>query len=164
MIVVIIKRLNEYLRKAKLYHVFESCIFGKGIPDTLTIFVHLTTYTLRTQNCANLFFTLTTTQIQSTTMYASAYIQVSNLKIKPSKTKDAKKKKKKNGGHGGRSRVQCNQCYLYRNEIYTHYTHSRRGKMLYTNLPNNLTAYWKWLDISIDLSKREKVIIITNRS
>lgn len=102
------------MRKAKLYHVFESCIFGKGIPDTLTIFVHLTTYTLRKQNCANLFFTLTTTQIQSTTIYASAYIQVSNLKIKPSKTKDAKKKKKKkkNEGHGGRSRVQCYQCYL----------------------------------------------------
>ena len=91
MIVVIIKRLKEYLRKANLYQVFESCIFGKETLDTLTIFVHLTTYTLRKQNCANLFFTLTTTQIQSTTMYASAYIQVSNLKIKPSKTKDAKK-------------------------------------------------------------------------
>ena len=93
MIVVIIKRLKEYFRKANLYHVFESCIFGKETLDTLTIFVHLTTYTLRKQNCANLFFTLTTTQIQSTTIYASAYIQVSNLKIKPSKTKDAKKKK-----------------------------------------------------------------------
>lgn len=117
MIVVTIKRLKESLRKANLYHVFESCIFGKETLDTLTIFVHLTTYTIRKQNCANLFFfTLTTTQIQSTKMYASACIQVSNVKIKPSKTKDAKKK---NGGHGGRSRVQlCYQCYLYRNEIH----------------------------------------------
>ena len=81
-------------------------------------------YIIKKTKLRDFFFTLTTTQIQSTTMYASAYIQVSNLKIKPSKTNDAKKKKKKkkNGGHGGRSRVQCYQCHPYRNEIYTHYT------------------------------------------
>lgn len=155
MIVVIIKRLKEYLRKANLYHVFESCIFGKETLDTLTIFVHLTTYTLRKQNCANLFFYINN---HTNTEYNNVRISLYTSQQSKNKTLQNKGCKK------NKSTVQCYQCYLYRNEIYTHYTHSRRGKMLYTNLPNNLTAYWKWLDISIDLSKREKVLIITDRS
>lgn len=36
--------------------------------------------------------------MQCTTMYATAYIQVSNLELKPSKTKVAGKKKSMEGG------------------------------------------------------------------
>lgn len=89
-----------------MYHGFKSCISGKETADNICTShnVHINNTKLRK------FHTLTTTQMQCTTMYATAYIQVSNLKIKPSKTKDANEEKKKNGEHGGWSIVQFYQC------------------------------------------------------